>query len=107
MEQKITVPVPAIHTGLEANRVFKEQYVDALSKAEAVDLDFQFHAAVSSMTLGTIMYGIRDHRSKIRFINLSDYLVDSLKTIIGPLADGLIAGPVRKLDIELHKGSGD
>lgn len=105
MESKIKVSVPAIHSAMDANKKFKADYEEALAKADEVLLDFQNHAAISSITLGVIMFGMRNHRSKLRFINLSDYLVDSLRTIIGGLADDLMVGPITKLDIELHKGS--
>ena len=103
MEKKIKIAVPAIHANLDENKRFKSELQEAFSGAEEVYLDFQNLAAISSITLGCIMFGMRDHRTKIRFINTSDYLMDSLRTIIGKMVEEFVVGPVKKLEIETFK----
>jgi len=101
MEKLIVVMVPAIHSSLEQSKRFRSELEEALAKAETVHFDFHQHAAVSSLVLGHIIFGIKNHRQKIRFIHVSDFLMESLQTIIGPLAKELVLGPVKKLDIQL------
>jgi hypothetical protein len=64
-------------------------------------LDFHSQPAVSSLILGQILFRLKDISSRVSFINVSNYLYDTLQTIMGPMVNDFLVGPVQDLDADV------
>jgi hypothetical protein len=100
MASKKTIMVPAITDGFEKEKAFRENFAKLLAKGAPLALDFNAHPAVSSVVFGFIMYHVKDHYSRIEFVNVSNLVARELSAIMGTFAGRLIKGPVINLDIE-------
>lgn len=96
VEQQIKVPT--IFQGPEKEKAFRNELSAALGQDCIVVLDFQSHPAVSSPVLGQILFHVKDLSDRVRLVNVSNYMYETLRTIMGPLADELIRGPIQNLD---------
>jgi hypothetical protein len=97
MSEKV-ICVPSIFQGLADEGVFKRELAAALEEDCRVVLDFQSQPAVSSLTLGQILFHLKDFSDRLTFINVSNYLYETLQTIMGPMVHDYLAGPIQDLD---------
>ena len=95
---EIQIEVPTIFQGPARERAFRQELGNALEQDCTVILDFQSHPAVSSPVLGQILFHVKDISGRVAFVNVSNYMFETLRTIMGPLADELVQGPIQDLD---------
>jgi hypothetical protein len=93
-----TIRVPSIFQGSADEMLFAEELTTAQSQDCRIVLDFHSQPAVSSLILGQILFRLKDISSRVAFINVSNYLYDTLQTIMGPMVDDFLVGPIQDLD---------
>ena len=98
MEKSTTIVVPSIFEGLEREGEFREELNVALERNEIVVLDFRSQPAVSSPVIGMIMYRVATNANRVQFSHVSNYLHETLTTVMGELAENLISGNIVDLD---------
>ena len=97
MDEKL-IRVPTIFQGPASEQEFREELGAAIQQDCLVVLDFQSHPAVSSSVLGQILFHVKDIAGRVAFVNVSNYMYGTLHTIMGPLTDELVRGPIQDLD---------
>lgn len=93
-----TIRVPSIFQGSADEMLFAEELAAAQRQDCRIVLDFHSQPAVSSLILGQILFRLKDISSRVSFINVSNYLYDTLQTIMGPMVNDFLVGPIQDLD---------